>query len=803
MSAMRTTRAVALVSVAAAVAVVVTGCGGAKSRLASHMKRGQEYFQSGDFAKAGVEFRNAMQIDPKDAQARVMAAETQEKLGELRGAYGLLQSVVEEHPDNIEARSALGRLLITAGDPKQGLEIIKPALVAMPNDPSLLAIRSAAKSALKDPVGARVDADHALAVDPKNEDAIDLRAGLYRRDGDLPAAIKLVSDAAAAQPAVSGFHQVLISLYQAANQPALAEDQVRALVKLKPDQLSYRAQLAIFLAHNKRLDEAQKVLDDAVKALPGNDEAKLLRVDFLEQQRSHYAAEQALRQYIAADSDDYPLRLALGALLQRNGEASKAIVVYEDVVHSAGTEADGLIARIRLATIAVSEKREADAQRYLAEVLKASPRDNDALAVRGQLSLEHGDTTGAIADFRAVLRDQPRSVAINRLLAQALAAHGDVALAEEPLRTALDAAPKDDALRVALAQLLFQLQHPDQAIVLLQDGIKATPTDHDLNDALVHAYLTQKNLPAAAKVADDYRQAKPDEAAPYMLAGRVARAENRLDDAQAMMEKALSIQPRGYDVLSELVHLQVQRGQGAKAVSRLLGLMAANPKDALVPNLLGEVYLMQRDFKAAQQVLGVAVANQPQWWMPYRNLGLAKSGANDVPGAIVAYQSGLKLAPTEGVMLADLASLYQMTGKVDDAMKLYESWVTRDPKSSVAANNLAMLLVSYHTDKASLDRAQALTAGFADASNGDLLDTAGWVQFKRGDYSQALPVLQRAAQLMPQSHEVHYHLGMAELRSGQADRARTDLETALAGSSRFFGDDEARAALAALKSQAG
>jgi Flp pilus assembly protein TadD len=99
-------------------------------------------------------------------------------------------------------------------------------------------------------------------------------------------------------------------------------------------------------------------------------------------------------------------------------------------------------------------------------------------------------------------------------------------------------------------------------------------------------------------------------------------------------------------------------------------------------------------------------------------------------------------------------------------MKLYDRWIAQDPKSQIAANNLAMLLVSYHTDKASLDRAQALTAGFATAGNGDLLDTAGWVQFKRGEYSQALPVLQHAVELLPDSHEIHYHLGMAELRSG-------------------------------------
>jgi Flp pilus assembly protein TadD len=188
--------------------------------------------------------------------------------------------------------------------------------------------------------------------------------------------------------------------------------------------------------------------------------------------------------------------------------------------------------------------------------------------------------------------------------------------------------------------------------------------------------------------------------------------------------------------------------------------------------------------------------------MPYRNLAVAKFAAGDTAGAIQTYQDGLKLAPTEVAMLADLGSMYEHAGRIDDAQKLYDGWVARDPKSQVAANNLAMLLVSYRTDKGSLDRAQALTAGFANASDGDLLDTAGWVQFKRGDYSQALPVLQRAAQLMPQSHEVHYHLGMAELRSGQADRARIDLETALAGAARFFGEEDARAALANLKGRA-
>ena len=59
---------------------VTVGCGGAQSRLAEHLQRGQAYFAQGNFTKANIEFRNALQIAPKDVPARLMAARTAEKL---------------------------------------------------------------------------------------------------------------------------------------------------------------------------------------------------------------------------------------------------------------------------------------------------------------------------------------------------------------------------------------------------------------------------------------------------------------------------------------------------------------------------------------------------------------------------------------------------------------------------------------------------------------------------------------------------------------------------------------------------
>ena len=797
--------AAAVVLVMALVAALITGCGGAKSRLARHMQLGQQFYAAGNFTKANIEFRNAMQIDPKDLGARLMAAQTAEKVGQFRGAYGLYTSVIDTDTNNLQAREGLGRLLIlTAGRAKEGLEIIKPALAKHPDDPTLLMLRGAARSALKDTDGARADADRALALDPKNEDAVALRAALYQHDGDLAGAIKLVSDGVARMPSAVGLRDILANLYNSNQQPEKAEEQLRALISLKPEQLVFRNQLAVLYTRTHRLDDAQKVMNDAVVALPASDQAKLMLVDFLTQQRSVDEGERTLQRFIDAAPDDYDLRMGMGALLVQAKQLDKANVAYEEIVKRADTKPEGLLARDRLAAIALMQQREADAHKLVDEVLKANPRDTDGLQLRGELSLAHGDSTGAIADFRAVLRDQPRSVGANSLLARALFEHGDVALAEEPLRTAAAVAPNDVQVHLMLSQVLLRLQRPEQAVTELEDAVQRVPDSDPLREALIHAYVIKRDLPAAAQAADAFQAARPNVAAPYFLGGLVARADNRLDDAQRLFEKALSIQPTAFDAVSEMAHLEMQRGHGAQAVARVQTLIAAHPKDAVWQNLLGEIYVQQNNFAAAQATMTQVVQMQPTWWSSYRVLALAKLSAGDASGAIQEYQAALKVAPKEPALLSELGQLYQRQGRIDDAVGLYDKWVQQDPSSQVAANNLAMLLALFRSDRPSLDRALKLSASFTASNNASLLDTNGWVHFKRGEYTDALSVLQRAADLTPKSQEIRYHLGMTELHSGQPDRARADLEAALTGSHQFVGADEARAVLASLKSnQAG
>ena len=421
--------------------------------------------------------------------------------------------------------------------------------------------------------------------------------------------------------------------------------------------------------------------------------------------------------------------------------------------------------------------RYADAKPLLAEALKDNPRDNDALTLRANISLKEGEPVAAIDDLRAVLRDQPGSVPIMRTLARAHLANNDPALAEENLRSALAAAPRDLYVRVDLGELLTRTHRVDEAVALLEETVKETPdiSGTAARKALIEAYLARPDLPAARAAAEDLKTLQADLPLGWYLAGLVAQQQRRLDDAQREFAHALQLQPSAMDALAALARLQFQRGQHSQAIALVQGALERRADDAAAQDLLGELYLADRNYPQAVRVLEEAARLAPRWWLPYQNLARAKLAAQDAAGGLAAYEAGVR-ATQEPALVVDLAETYVRQGRVDDAIRQYEILHERNPRLPLAANNLAMLLVTYRKDQASLDRARDLSAPFADSGIGALLDTHGWVMLKRGDVPEALAALQRASAEAPESKVILYHLGMAQLKAGEAGKARASLE---------------------------
>ena len=107
-----TCRTLSVLAVTVLISVQLAGCGGAEDRKAAYFERGQELAASGDFEKARVEFRNVLQIDPKDARAHFALAQVLEQFENWQEAAVEYQRVLLLDETHVGATVALGKLYL-------------------------------------------------------------------------------------------------------------------------------------------------------------------------------------------------------------------------------------------------------------------------------------------------------------------------------------------------------------------------------------------------------------------------------------------------------------------------------------------------------------------------------------------------------------------------------------------------------------------------------------------------------------------------------------------------------------------
>jgi tetratricopeptide (TPR) repeat protein len=791
-------------AVALVCAALLAGCGGPHARFESHVQRGKQYFDHGEFQKARIEFLNALRIEPKNGDATLLVGRANEKLGDIRAAIGSYQAAVDMHPDDPAPRAALGRLMLMSGAADQAAAMVAPGLKAHPLDPDLLVVRAGVRMQQSDLSDARVDAEAAVKAAPQNEDALALLASLYRRVDGPQKAIDFLEGETAQLPKAEGLRLILASLYMETGADEKAEPVLVKLTELKPEDEGLRNQLAHFYVRSKRLDDAERVLDEAVKAFPKSNEAKLELVTFLAAERSHEAAERRLGGFIGKKPDDLDLRMMLGDLRYQFAEPDGAIEAYRAIIAKDPHGPQGLKAKDHIAGIEFQRGHADVGEKLVREVLASNARDSDALLMRVNLELDRNDPAAAIVDLRGLLRDQPNSMPLELLLARAQLANGETGLAEATLRGALQAAPGSLDASISLSRFLIDTGRAAEGQSVAEGALQRDPNSPAALAMVARAEIINGRWTEAQQTAEKLESLDRKSAlGPYLIA-RAALGRRDFEVAGRALERALALDPVSVDVLAAYAKFDNARGHGGAAIARVRKTLEAHPDDARVGNLLGMLYAGSKDLPQAIEALNATIARAPDWVEPRRNLAVVKLAANDMNGAIAAYEGALKLAPTDAQTVASLADLYVREGRVEDAIARYEALYKANVRvRAFAANNLAMLLVNYHKDPESLKRARELTETFSTSDDAAYLDTSGWVRLKGGEVREALPLLERAVARAPDSRVIRYHVALAELEVGDRGKAKTNLETALAGSARFEGVEDARSVLARLKNSAG
>ena len=787
--------------VAFVLAVVVMaaslGCGGPEERKAKYLTRAQEYFQQGNFPKARVAIRNVLKIDPKDVEAYFLYAQVEEKEQNWRNAVAGYQQVVEMSPDHDRAQIKLAKYYLEGRALEQVTKITDRILAKTPGHVPARALQIIVTAVSGEMVKAVGQAEQLIAVSPTETEAVLLIATLYTATQRGEEALPLLRRALESHPENLELLDGLATILMRQSRMDEAESTLRQIVALEPTVWSHRLRQVAFYDQQQQYDKAEAVLKEAILLDPDNETQRLTLVEYVAKRRGLEPAEAALLEARKDLPRSGKLWFALGSLYESTQRVDKARETYHAIQKEFHGKPEGWDATVKLAGLDWEAGKTDDAERQLQEVLKENSRSMDALLLRGKIALQHGNGKDATQDFRSVLKDQPESADGHLLLARAYLMTGETTLARESLAGALSLKPALTEAQVLLAGLDASVGHTKEARERLEPLIARDPGNVALLGLLFQLQTQEKDWGQSQETLAKLRSAGADQAVADLAEGHVAVAQQQWDKAEAAYSRAAERQPLAPEPLLALVQLGLKRGQVAQVQSRLETLLAAHPDHPFADGFLGELLLTRGDTAAAIPHFEAAARLNPKWSTPWVHLARSHYAQKRLAEGDEALRKGLQGSPDNEQMRLLLAVSLDVQRRFDDAIGQYEIVLKTNPKSMLAANNLAATLVDHKSDQKSLERALTLSRAFeSQTPNPYLLDTLGWAHYKLDHGKDAVRFLKQAAALAPDHPALNYHLGAALSKSGQSVEALVYLKKAVAAGTPFEGLDAAKTLLA-------
>ena len=304
-------------------------------------------------------------------------------------------------------------------------------------------------------------------------------------------------------------------------------------------------------------------------------------------------------------------------------------------------------------------------------------------------------------------------------------------------------------------------------------------------------------LEDAAAVFREQIKISPQSSQPYLLLGLILRQQNKIDEARKAFENAQRLAPENLLAFSQLVDLDIESRDFATALQRVQAELQKTPQSPAAHFLEGKVYAAQGQWDRAEAALLKTLELDPNSSSAYDLLISTYVAANKLPQAITQLESLLSKSPDNARALMLSALIYEKMNEFAKARDAYEKLLSAKPDFPPVLNNLAYL---YAERLDELDKAHDLAQKARALQPGDaaIADTLGWILYKRGDYKQALALLQESAQNLPNNPEIQFHLGMASYMMGRTDEARTAFRQAAAAPADFPGKEEAKRRLSLL-----
>lgn len=813
---MRLVKATLLAGCAAAT-LLLSGCESTEEKAQRNYETAVALAAKGDDERAEVVLRNVFKLNGEHRDARMLYASLMEQDGDNEQAFRHYALVVEQYPEDVEARIKMARIAIRSGSWDIASQVLEAARKLDPKNPELkpllVAMDYSAATRRTDSAAAQAAVSQAqalLAEDPGNYFGHQVVIDNLVREQKYSAALDQVDKALASDPKNLQFNQIKLSLLgQLQDMPGIG-DQLRFMVEAYPEDAEIRTSLVRWYLADNDPDGAEAFVRSLVakggEAIP----PRIALVQFLTQVRGMDAALAELDKLIAEGLDNDTFRVLKASMLFDKGERATGIVQVEELVAAQEASEARRNMQTTLARMYIADGQVDKARALVESVLAEDQGDVNALKIKANWLIDQDQVRDAVLALRTALDQSPRDSETITLLARAYERGGNRELMVESLALAVDVSNAAPAETLRYSRYLIDNEKYLTAENVILRSLRLDPGNIDLLQALSEVYLGMNDLPRAEQVASAVRELGTDQA--KLLAtgiqATVLQRSARTDESIQLMQTMAAEGQSKLAAQTVIIRTRLANGEVGEARAYMNELLAETPADSPdrtgIEFLNGALTATEGNYDGAKAIYRGILARDNSLEQVWRALvSTAVRQGNDAEAEAIVDES-LVVLPKSANLRWIKAGLAEKNGRIDEAISIYEAVYAEDTSSTIIANNLASLISTHRSDDESLQRAYVIARRLRGLEIPAFQDTYGWISFRMGNQQEALENLEPAAEGLPKDPSVQYHLAKVYLAAGRAEEAAAKLQAAvdLWAESKIPLAETARAELAAMSAPA-
>lgn len=574
----------------------------------------------------------------KDAAEHYQDAQTYIAQNKFNAAVIELKSAIQQAPDNVDYRFALGSLYLKTGDALSAEKElllaqkggISAELVAVPllratylaeNYSALLNLYPDT-AALSAEIRAYVQlyqamaelelgsADNALQLFTALADNADpaiasiAQSNLLIPDARYQEAYQLLENINTEHAHYEEALYLKANLQLAMDQHQQASQLLLDYIKLQPRQFKARLQVAQSLIKLEQYESAKSQLDIILKAVPDQPFANYLAAITALQAENYTAAKEFVDKAISKGYRTPPARLVAGVAAIKLGLESQALHHFSAVEQQ--LSAHPQLQRIYIA-LQLKESKTEEANKAL---LAMNMSDTDINLVAGTTLelVKKGNTVAArelVAKYESSMTDSAQSLSTIGQLKMVIP--GEELAAMQDLERALLLAPDMHNTRLSLAASYLKRQQYDKVEELAKAWLDNADTANMGYNLLAYSALLQKDLSAAKAQLVNASNIASENPLTLLLRATIAQFEQDLPLATQLNNTLLQSRPNYIPALRQGYALARQQGDTQAILTLAKNTQQAEP--ANYPLRLAVANLLQLDGKT-QEVFAL-LENQP------------------------------------------------------------------------------------------------------------------------------------------------------------------------------------------------